>query len=194
MKIGIDISQTAFPGGVSNYLSHFVDSLIKLDKKNEYILFGSSLRNVGKFKEIENRYKTNKNVKVVIKRLPPTALDTIWNKIHTMPIESLIGNVDIFITSDWTSPPTKKAKKVSIIYDLIIYKYPEEAHSKTEFNIKKAIISPNIVETQKRANKWLKKEAKLIFAISKSAKKDAVEILGLDPEKIIVIYPGFSLN
>ncbi len=193
MKIGIDISQTVYPGGVSNLLQTLIDNLLKIDRKNQYVLFGSSLRNIGKFKEIEQKYASNKNVKVVIKRLPPTALDTIWNKIHTLPIENLIGEVDIFITSDWTQPQTKKAKKVTILYDLIVYKFPEEAHAKTEFNVKSMILSPNIVEIQKRANKWLKKEVSLIFCISESTRKDAIEILGLDPKKVKVIYPGFSL-
>ena len=193
MKIGIDITQTQYPGGVSNLLLTLVDKLIKADQKNDYILFGSSLRNSGKFKEIEAKYSSNKNVKVVIKRLPPTALDTIWNKIHTLPIENFTGPLDIFIASDWTQPPTKKAKKVSIIYDMIAYKYPQETHAKTEFNVKSFLLSPNIVETQKRSHKWLKKEADLVLAISESTKKDAVEILGLDPKKVRVIYPGFSL-
>jgi len=42
MKIGIDISQLAFENtGVSNYLSDLVQNLVKIDTKNEYILFFS---------------------------------------------------------------------------------------------------------------------------------------------------------
>jgi hypothetical protein len=180
MKIGIDISQTQYPGGVANYLENLIDNLLKVDKKNEYVLFGSSLRNIGKFKSIEAKYSSNKNVKVIIKRLPPTALDTIWNKIHNLPIENLIGSVDLFVTSDWTEPPAKKAKKATILYDLLIKKYPEEMGGK-------------IVQTQNRKLEWVKKESYLILAISESTKKDAVKILGLDPNKIKVIYPGFTL-
>jgi len=45
MKIGIDISQIAYEGtGVANFLSNLVSNLLKFDKKNEYILFYSSLR------------------------------------------------------------------------------------------------------------------------------------------------------
>ncbi len=180
MKIGIDISQTAYSGGVSNYLLSLIDALLKIDTKNHYILFGSSLRNVGKFKELELKYKSKHNVKVIIKRLPPTALDTIWNKIHSMPIENLIGSVDIIITSDWTEPPTNKAKKATILYDLLIYKSPWEMDKK-------------IINTQKRKLEWVKKESDLVLAISESTRKDAIEILGLDPNKIKVIVPGYSL-
>jgi len=94
-----------------------------------------------------------------------------------LPIEWLIGDVDVFVTSDWTEPPTIKAKKATILYDLIIYKYPNETDKK-------------IVEVQKRKLKWVKKESEMIFCISESAKKDAEEILGIENKRLKVIYPG----
>ena len=45
MKIGIDISQLAYPEtGVANYLENLVENLVQVDSENEYILFYSSLR------------------------------------------------------------------------------------------------------------------------------------------------------
>jgi len=44
MKIGIDISQIVYGTGVSVYTQNLVENLLKIDKKNEYILFFSSLR------------------------------------------------------------------------------------------------------------------------------------------------------
>lgn len=104
-------------------------------------------------------------------------LDLLWNKLHILPIEWLIGDVDVFVTSDWTEPPTLKAKKVTILYDLIVYKYPNETDKK-------------IVEVQKRKLKWVKKESKMVFCISESTKKDAQEILGIENKRLKVIYPG----
>ncbi|OGH05955.1 MAG: hypothetical protein A2W22_03440 [Candidatus Levybacteria bacterium RBG_16_35_11] len=190
MIIGIDISQLAYQGtGVAGYLENLVKELIRLDKKNKYILFFSSFRNSLKA-EILN-LKSNR---VVIRqfKFPPTLLDFFWNRLHILPIESFIGDIDIFITSDWTEPPTKKAKKATILYDLIIYKYPEETHAKTEFNPFKFIISPNIVKSQKRKLKWVKKESDAVFCISKSTIKDAREILGIEKAKLFTTYPGFN--
>lgn len=176
MKIGIDISQLAYPGtGVANYLENFVSNLIDLDKENEYILFFSSMR--GKFHS-RSKFENKENVSIRTFKYPPTALNFMWNKIHKRPIESFIGSVDWFITSDWAEPPTKNAKKATIIYDMIIYKYPNETHKK-------------IIETQKKKLSWVKKESDLILAISKSTKKDVEEILDLPENKIKVIYPGF---
>ena len=133
------------------------------------------------------------NSRVIIKkfRIPPTALNLLWNKLHVLPIEGLIGDIDVFITSDWTEPPTRKAKKATILYDLMIYKYPEESHNRTRFNLRKLTISANIVKSQKRKLEWVKKESSKIFCISNATKKDAMEILGIPSEKLSVIYPGF---
>jgi hypothetical protein len=177
MKIGIDISQLAYANtGVANYLENFTQALLNLDSENEYILFYSSLRRQiqsSKFK-VQN-YKSKFTIKEF--RFPPTLLDLLWNKLHILPVENLIGDVDIFISSDWTEPPTKKAKKATILYDLIIYKSPKETARK-------------IIETQKRKLYWTKKECDVILCISESTKRDAVELLGISEEKLQVAYPG----
>lgn len=181
MKIGIDISQIAYKGtGVSAFIERLVGGLLRIDNKNEYILFFSSLRKqfpISNFQFLNKSKFPNSKVKIKTFRLPPSLLDFLWNKLHILPIEWLIGDVDIFITSDWTEPPTVKAKKATILYDLIAYKYPNETDRK-------------IIEVQKRKLKWVKKESKIIFCISEASKKDAMEILGIGEEKLAVIYPG----
>ncbi len=172
MKIGIDISQTAYEKtGTAVFLKNLVENLLKIDKKNEYVLFFSSLR--GKMPEIEINSKT------VIKqfKFPPVVLSLIWNKLHIFPIENFIGDIDVFISSDWTEPPVKRAKKISFLYDLIVYLYPNETHAK-------------IVKTQKQKLKWLKKEEDAVICISQATSKDAADLLSISKEKIKVIYPG----
>ncbi|MCL5432840.1 MAG: glycosyltransferase [Patescibacteria group bacterium] len=180
MKIGIDISQIAYrETGVGEYVKNLVSALIEYDRKNEYILFFSSLRKNFQFSPAQrDNFQSNyKNIKVKKFRFPPTFLDLLWNRLHIFPIEWFIGDIDLFITSDWLEPPTKKAKKATIIYDMIVYKYPRETDSK-------------IIATQKRKLKWVKKESDIVFCISKSTKRDIEEILGIEDDKIRVIYPG----
>jgi len=177
MKIGIDISQVAYENtGVANLLSKLVEHLLKVDKENEYVLFFAGFR-----KGIQNlKFKIqNYSSKVKIKsfRIPPTILDLLWNRLHVLPIELLIGGIDLFITSDWTEPPTRRAKKATILYDLAVYKFPKETDRK-------------IVEVQKRKLRWVKKESDIIFCISEATKKDAMEILGIEENRLKVIYPG----
>lgn len=190
MKIGIDISQTAYKGtGVGNYVTQLVQHLLEIDDTNEYILFFSSLRKNCELRvtsdELPKKFHGSqftvhsKNLKVEIKKFkfPPALLDLLWNRLHIFPIEWFIGDVDVFISSDWTQPPTVKAKKATILYDLIVYTYPEETDRK-------------IVQVHKKRLQWVKKECDMIFCISDSTKKDAMKILGLEEKRLHVIYAG----
>lgn len=200
MRIGIDISQLAYPNtGVANYLSQMVINLLQTDSENEYVLFFSSLRghlptldiwSTKPFLQIKSDKVKAKTVTIKQFRLPPSMLDLIWNRLHIIPIENFIGDIDIFISSDWTQPPTK-AKNVTILYDLIVYKYPEETHNQWKFSLKNFLIKPNIVASQKRRLKWVKKECDKILCISGATKKDAEKILHIDATKLAVVYPGF---
>jgi hypothetical protein len=177
MKIGIDISQMAYEGtGVGNFVTKLVEGLLTVDSDNDYVLFYSSLRR--KFLISNFKFLISKE-RVTIRefKFPPTVLDLLWNRLHVLPVEWLIGDVDVFISSDWTQPPTKKAKKVTILYDLIVYKHPEETAKK-------------IVETQKRRLEWVKKECEEVICISEATKKDARDILGIEESKLRVVYPG----
>jgi len=167
MKIGIDISQIVYEGtGVANYTKNLVESLLKIDKKNEYIFFFASLRK-----------KPPKLPHVRSFKIPPTILEFLWNRLHICPIEWFIGKVDVFFSSDWTQPPTIRAKKVTTIHDLSPWKYPETFH-------------PKIVKVHQRRVKWVKKECDAIICDSQATKKDVIEILRIPEGKLKVIYPG----
>lgn len=178
MRIGIDISQLAYEGtGVASFLKGLVESLVQQDVENEYVLFYSSMRkefSISNFQFLINASILNVQIKKF--RFPPTFLDILWNRLHIFPVEWLIGPVDVFISSDWTQPPSK-AKKVTILYDLIVYKYPEETAKK-------------IVDVQKDRLKWVKKEVDKILCISQATKKDAMEILRIPESRLEVVYPG----
>lgn len=177
MKIGIDISQTAYKGtGVGTLVKNLVLHLLQIDKNNEYILFFSSFRGSIDLEFMQD-VLSYKNVAVRIYKFPPVVLDILWNKLHILPIEWFIGDIDVFISSDWVQSPTVKAKKATILYDLIVYKHPEETAKK-------------IVDVQKRRLAWVKKECDAVLCISESTKKDAMEILKIEEKKLKVIYPG----
>lgn len=173
MKIGIDISQTAYPGtGVANYTRNLVTALLRMDKKNEYILFFSSLR-----KKCPMVISDFPNASLKTFKFPPTLLDFLWNRLHICPIEWFVGKVDVFLSSDWLQPPTARARKVTTIHDLIVYKHPEG-------------LAKKIIAVQKRKLAWVKKEADAVICDSLSTKKDATEILGISEKKLRLVYPG----
>ncbi len=179
MKIGIDISQIVYEGtGTATLTKNLVAKILKIDHKNEYILFGGSLRK----KETLDKFVKDSGRALLARMtiLPPTMLDVLWNQLHIFPIETLTGELDIYHTSDWTQAPSR-AKILAPVYDMVIYKYPQFSH-------------PSIVAVQKRRLTWVKKEATAIAAISQSTKKDMIEILGIPEEKIHVVYPAVSAD
>lgn len=180
MKIGIDMSQAVYDNtGVSNYIKQFVYTLVLSDQENEYVIFASSLRKKLS-PSILGFEESMPNVQFRFYKFPPIIMDLLWNKMHILPIEQFIGDVDVFIASDWTQPPTKRALSATIIYDLIVLLYPQETDRK-------------IVETQRRRLSWVKKECEIVFCISKSTKDDVGKYLQIDDDKLHVIYPGLSL-
>jgi len=179
MKIGIDISQIVYEGtGVATYTRELVKSLVKVGDKDEFIVFGSSLRLRRLLKEFLTSLP-KENVKGNFSFLPPKLLEFLWNGVHLFPVENLVGEVDIFHSSDWLEPPTKKAKKVTTIHDLTVYKYPETFFARG---------GHDIVKNQKRKLFFAKQECDLIICVSENTKQDAMEILKIPEKKLKVIY------
>lgn len=180
MRIGIDISQIVHEGtGVGTYVRRMVSSLLKIDKKNEYVLFGASVRRRNIFQSF---YATlpHARVRLVTIPIPPIILDMLWNRLHIMPVETFTGAVDVFWSSDWTQPPLARVKGVTTIHDLSTIRFPKEMDAR-------------IVQTHTRRLGWVKKECAAIFCDSESTKKDIAELLHIPGTRLHVIYPGISL-
>src|SRR3972149_10873822 len=170
MNIGIDVTQVIFGTGVSLYTKRLVEELLKLDT-NRYILFGGSLRRLGELNGYINTLPGNFSKRLL--PIPPTAANWLFNYVHFPKIESFIGNVDVFHTSDWTQPPSD-APKVTTVHDLVPVKFPKLTH-------------PRVASAHGKAFTWLKKEARVVIAVSQSTKKDLVD-LGIEEGRIKVVY------
>ncbi len=172
LRIGIDMSSVVYETGVSWYTRNLVKALLEIDKTDEFVLFGGSLRRV---KELRNYHATVCGSSVLkVLPFPPTFTDLLWNKLHIVPIEWLIGQVDVFHSSDWAQPPTK-AYKVTTIHDLGPLRFPEMSH-------------PKIVSAHKARLKWVAKEVDKIIAVSEFTKQEIVKLLGISPNRITVIH------
>jgi len=194
MKIGIDISQIAHEGtGVAVYVRNIVVSLVAANPKHEYILFGASFRKRAVFRAfVSSLTASNASVRLVSVPIPPTILDVLWNRLHIVPIEWFIGSVDVFWSSDWTQPPLARAHGITTIHDLSVLKYPEESHNAMELSFSQARISANIVGIQTRRLAHAARECRAFFCDSEATKNDAHTLLGIDSDKLRVIYPGFA--
>lgn len=172
MKIAIDASQIIYGTGVSRYIENLILNLLKIDKENEYLVFGGSLRRRHELLSKVLRLGVGRDSTKIFS-LPPTLVDIIWNKLHILPIEKLIGKVDVLHTSDWTEPPSK-AFKVTTVHDLTPIKFPR-------------ITPPVILSAHRRRLKWIARESDRIIVPSINTKNDLIEY-GFD-ESIIRVTP-----
>jgi len=172
MKIAIDISQILYGTGVSVYTRELAASLINQFPEDHYILFGGSLRRRFELEQIAKKLKGEP----IIYPFPPTLMSFIWNSLHVLPVEKIIGHVDIIHTSDWTEPPSL-IPKVTTVHDLITFKYPQTTTN-------------NIRAAHRKKLAWVIRESKRIIAVSESTKNDLISILRVPESKIVVIPEG----
>ena len=192
MRIGIDISQIAFEGtGVSRYVRNLVSCLVQTYPRHTFVLFGASLRKRAVFMSFLQSLGAAKNVQLVTVPIPPTLLEMLWNRLGFPPVEWFTGKLDIFWSSDWTQPNTR-AVSVTTIHDLSIMRFAEESHNKTTLRTDTGTVSPNIVSVQMRRLKRAARMCSAFFCDSEATKNDAITLLGIAPEKLYVVYPGWE--
>ena len=171
MKIAIDISQIVYGTGVSLYTKSLVENLLKIDHDNEYLLFAGALR------RRSDVLKMFPGAQIL--PIPPMVADFVWNRVHQLPIDKLIGKIDVLHTSDWAEPASS-AFKVTTIHDLYPLKFPK-------------LIDPRVRDVHTRRLSWVFRESSRIIVPSLSTKNDLLE-LGVDEPRIRVVgeAPVFS--
>ncbi len=165
MKIAIDVTASIYEGtGVATYYNNLIPRLLKRAPHHEFILFGYSLRR-------------QKDLKLANKTFPfpPGLMEIIWNRLHIIPVERLVGECDILHTWDYIQAPTRNAKVVTTIHDLTPLKFPKQQHSRT-------------IKAYKQGLKWVKKSASAIIADSLSTKQDIIDLLKIPKNKIFTVY------
>ena len=177
MKIGIDISPIIYESGVSWYTWHLVKNLLRVDKSNEYLLFGGSLRRTNDL--LDKIQKLRGKFKISFYPIPPTVADFLWNKLHLLNIESVVGSLDVFHSSDWSQPPSN-AFKVTTIHDLSPITYP-------------GLTDEKVIKNTQRRLKWIVKEVDRIIVPSQSTKRDLLHY-GVKEAKVKVISEASNVD
>lgn len=175
MKIGLDISQAVYGTGVSFYTKELVKNLLKVDRENEYVLFGGYLRRKRDLTSFVASLAGRFQTRLIL--FPPVMANLLWNRLHILKFENLAGKVDVYHSSDWAQAPSQ-AFKVTTIHDLVPFKFPKLAPK-------------SIVNTHTARFKRIVEEVDRVIVPSRATKKDLLE-MGMDEGRIRVIYeaPG----
>ena len=105
----------------------------------------------------------------------------VGGELTWLPLRARRDGVDVLHSLGTTSPPICPAASVVTVLDLIYRHYPETFPRASRFGLR--VVVP---AGARRADR--------VIAISEAGKRDIVETLRLDPEKIDVVYLGSALR
>ncbi len=171
LRLGIDISAIPYNRGISRYTANLVRALAK--RKDIHMrVFGASR---GQYTDLyQFCTKELPHIPHTLLKHPVKVIEVLWNRLHLLSPELLMGDMDVFHSWEM-QPPLSKAALVSTIHDLAMLRFPKTA-------------DPYVLEMHQRSWKHLKKEAKAVIAVSHATKNDIVELLNIPQEKVHVVY------
>lgn len=161
--------------GVGYYAYNLIKHLLDTNGDNHYTLFyGVALR---PSKEPLPDF-SKKGVDTILIKYPGRIFDFVVDRFPSFRVDFLIGQYDVFHSPSFLPPPLR-GKTVITVHDLAYHLYPR-------------FFPPSMIRPLQRHLSRAAEEAKRIIADSRNTKNDLVEILGVNPEKIVVIYPAAS--
>ncbi len=172
MRVCIDATALLLrSAGVKNYIHHWARSIeaeapdVKIQR---FPIFG----NVGDLdheKSMVNRWQTLAGIATLqsINYLSPRLID--WAVPHA----------DVFHASSLVHASPRRSKLSGTIFDMTVKLFPQ-FHTKGN------------IDAETGYYERVLQKADGLIAISESAKNDAVRLLGLDPDKVTVAYPGID--
>lgn len=175
MRIGIDArlwNQT----GVGRYIRNLVLNIQKIDFKNNYVLFVRT----ADFENVKSQI-TNPKWKII-------KCDINWHTVsEQIRFASILekAKLDLLHFPYFSVPIFYNRPFVVTIHDLIINHFPTGKASTLAFPIYRIKLFAYKVIIKKAAQK-----AKKIITVSNATKEEVLDHLGVDKDKVVVIYNG----
>ncbi len=180
MVIGIDIRAlgSRSKSGIEEYTENLLEYMLPMDKSIKYKLFYSS------FGQPLNSYDwlLLPNVEVHKFKTSNKLLFLASNFLDRPRIDKMLGGVDVFFSPHFFLTSLSPAcKRVTTFHDLSFSHFPEFfSHRK------------NIWHNLEMRPEWQSRFSNTIITVSESTKRDLVNLYGIDPAKVDVIYSGIS--
>jgi glycosyltransferase involved in cell wall biosynthesis len=193
LRVGIDYTSAVYQGaGIGRLTRNVVQTLAHIDRENEYTLliqgrdipYPPAPADNGALRPGANRRNLasgipNDNWREVRTRLNQRWWTRIWHRARLpLPVEWLIGSVDLFHGPDFSLPPLKsRTSAIVTVHDLSYLRLPH--------CFEPALLDYLVSAVQRATNR-----ADWVLADSESTRRDAIELLAVPAEKTSVLYPG----
>jgi len=178
MNIGIDLRVLArgTRTGVEEYTINLLSELLPLEPKINFKLFYNAYQKV----QLNYPWLSLNNVQLKDFRIPNRLFFMAARYAHQPKIDKLLGGFDLYFNPHFfTAPLSVGSKKIITFHDLSFERYPGF------FSRRKRLWQRFLMAAQQEA-----KKADKIIAVSRSTKDDLINLYGLEPGKIKVIYSG----
>lgn len=174
MRIGIDGS-SILPRrtGIGHYTNQLLNHLAIIDSENQYTVLLNSFRHNPR----HEAWMDGRNFAIRRRRWPGPLLLRTWKWLNRPRIERLIGPADLFHSPATYVPPQRRGLAVTTVHDLYFMHAPETCESLGGLYLRATL--PRRV-----------KDLAHVIAVSNSTRDDLVELLGVSPERITVVYEG----
>lgn len=174
MRIGFDISAQSLPrSGVGQYQHQLIRHLLKIDSKNEYLLYGFNVRNRKRLEAVQFEAP---NCETRVIPIPQRLITLSWLAFRAPALDRIVKGCDVYHVSEISIPPVRKAKRVAFVHDLTTLLFPQ-------FHV-----PTNVFVHRQRFQRL--DEVDAILTNSETTKRDVVGHLGIKPEKIHVTPLG----
>ena len=176
MHIGIDYTPAYEQGGgIGRLTRDLVTALAKIDNKTQYRLFVAG----AKQSDLPNQIAPNFKWKPT--SISPKWLARIWHRTKLpLPIEVLMGQIDLFHATDFTLPPTLPSTRTIVtVHDLSFVRVSDTASPKLKNYLDKLV--PRSISN-----------ATHIIADSQATKNDLIDLYDTPSDKITVLLSGID--
>lgn len=173
VRIGIDYTAAVRQhAGIGRYARNLIRALAEIDTEGQYSLFIAG----GPGDDGLGAWPTNFRVRST--PLSDRWLNILWQRLRLpVPVQVVTGRLDLFHSPDFVLPPVGRTPALLTVHDLSFMRVPE-------------CFVPGFGSYLERAVSRAVRRARQILADSESTRRDLIELLGVEPERVTVLYPG----
>jgi glycosyltransferase involved in cell wall biosynthesis len=181
MQIGVDYTAAAWQGaGIGRYTRELIRAAVPRDRGLRYTLFFAARglpRHSPFLDDLRALARTNPNVAVRPVALSPRLLTILWQRLRLpLPVERLVGPLDILHAPDFVLPPTR-ARTLLTVHDLTFLIHPETADAGLRRYLARAV--PRSL-----------RRADMVLVDSRATADDLARLLGVSGPRVRLLYPG----
>ena len=179
MRIVVDVTPLSRPRtGIGNYFRGMLAGLAEAaEGRHELVAFAPS--------GPRGRHEIRRSLdglplELRLPLLPRAhAWRTAWSRLGRLPVETFLGELDVFHFSDWMYPPQRGGLRATTIHDLVPLRFPDWVEPATL-----RMHGPKYVHAAQTCDR--------IFVNSAFTAREVVELLAVPEERIVIAHPGID--